>query len=46
MENGYWWANGGDPDCVRPGKSFDFWTYFTPLVEQFKKFYNAEEIHQ
>ena len=21
MENGYWWANGGDPDCVRPGKS-------------------------
>ena len=48
MENGYWWENGGDPDCVRPGKSFDFGPnieeYFTPLVEQFIKFYNAEEI--
>ena len=48
MEDGYWWENGGDPDCVRPGKSFDFGpnidTYFTPLVNQFKKFYNAQEI--
>ena len=48
MENGYWWANGGDPDCVRPGKSFDFGPnieeYFTPLVEQFRKFYNADEL--
>ena len=48
MENGYWWENGGDIDCVRPGKSFDFGpnieTYFIPLVEQFTKFYNAEEV--
>ena len=48
MEDGYWWENAGDPDCLRPGKSFDFGpnieTYFTPLVEQFTKFYNAEEV--
>ena len=40
MEDGYWWENGGDPDCVRPGKSFDFGPnteiYFIPLVEQFR----------
>ena len=48
MENGYWWENGGDIECVRPGKSFDFGpnteVYFTPLVEQFRKFYNADEL--
>ena len=48
MENGYWWENGGDRDCARPGKSFDFGpnteAYFTPLVEQFRKFYNADEL--
>ena len=48
MENGYWWENGGDIECVRPGKSFDFGPnteiYFIPLVEQFRKFYNADEL--
>ena len=48
MENGYWWENGGDIECVRPGKSFDFGpnteVYFTPLVEQFRKFYNADKL--
>ena len=48
MENGYWWENGGDIECVRPGKSFDFGpnteVYFSPLVEQFRKFYNADEL--
>ena len=45
MENGYWWDNGGDPDCARPGKSFDFGpnieTYFTPLTDQLTKFYDV-----
>ena len=48
MENGYWWENGGDIECGRPGKSFDFGPnteiYFIPLVEQFRKFYNADEL--
>jgi len=48
MENGYWWDNGGDPDCARPGKSFDFGpnieTYFTPLTDQLTKFYDVENV--
>ena len=24
MEDGYWWENGFDGECSRPGKSFEF----------------------
>ena len=49
MENGYWWDNGGgEEECARPGKSFDFGPnidmYFNPLCNQLASFYNVEEI--
>ena len=49
LENGYWWDNGGgEEECARPGKSFDFGPnidmYFNPLGDQLRKFYNVEEV--
>ena len=49
MENGYWWDNGGgEEECARPGKSFDFGPnidmYFNPLRNQLSSFYDVEEI--
>ena len=49
LENGYWWDNGGgEEECARPGKSFDFGPnidmYFNPLCNQLASFYNVEEI--
>ena len=48
MENGYWWMNRCINSSIRPGKSFDFGydvgKYFTPLVNQFIKLYNADDI--
>ena len=49
MENGYWWDNGGgDEECARPGKSFDFGPnidmYFNPLGDQLREFYDVEEV--
>ena len=48
LENGYWWMNRCIDSNIRPGKSFDFGfdvkTYFNPLINQFTKFYNADDI--
>ena len=48
MENGYWWMNRCLNSSIRPGKSFDFGFdvkgYFNPLIKQFIKFYNADDI--
>ena len=49
LDNGYWWNNGGgDEECARPGKSFDFGPnldmYFNPLSTQLEEFYDVEEI--
>ena len=48
MENGYWWTNRCINSSIRPGKTFDFGydvaKYFTPLINQFIKLYNAEDI--
>ena len=49
MDNGYWWNNGGgDEECARPGKSFDFGPnldmYFNPLSTQLEEFYDVEEV--
>ena len=48
LENGYWWMNRYNSGRLRPGKSFDFGfdvkTYFNPLINQFTKFYNADNI--
>ena len=49
LENGYWWDNGGgEEECARPGKSFDFGPnldmYFNPLGDQLRKFYDVEEV--
>ena len=48
LDNGYWWENGYDESCSRPGKSFEFGLntdiYFDPLVDPLTEFYDAEEI--
>ena len=48
FDNGYWWTNGYDEDCSRPGKSFEFGMntdlYFEPLVKSLMRFYDAEDI--
>ena len=48
MENGYWWMNRCLNSSIRPGKSFDFGFdvkgYFNPLINQFVKFYHADDI--
>ena len=48
LENGYWWMNRCLNSSIRPGKSFDFGFdvkgYFNPLINQFVKFYNADDI--
>ena len=49
LENGYWWDNGGgEEECARPGKSFDFGPnldmYFNPLGDQLREFYDVEEV--
>ena len=48
FDNGYWWENGFDGDCSRPGKSFEFGLntdfYFDPLVDSLINFYDAEDI--
>ena len=48
FDNGYWWENGFDGDCSRPGKSFEFGLntdmYFDPLVDSLIDFYDAEDI--
>ena len=49
LENGYWWDNGGgEEECARPGKSFDFGPnidmYFNPLSTQLEEFYDVEEV--
>ena len=48
FDNGYWWTNGYDDDCSRPGKSFEFGmnteSYCEPLVNQLIQFYDAEDI--
>ena len=48
LENGYWWMNRCLNSSIRPGKSFDFGFdvkgYFNPLINQFIKFYNADDI--
>ena len=48
LENGYWWMNRCLDSNIRPGKSFDFGfnveTYFNPLIKQFTKFYNVDDI--
>ena len=48
MENGHWWMNRCLNSSIRPGKSFDFGFdvkgYFNPLINQFVKFYHADDI--
>ena len=48
FDNGYWWENGFDGECSRPGKSFEFGlntdNYFDPLVDSLMDFYDAEDI--
>ena len=48
LDNGYWWENGFDGKCSRPGKSFEFGLntdfYFDPLVKPLIEFYEAEDI--
>ena len=48
FDNGYWWENGFDGECSRPGKSFEFGLntdiYFDPLVDSLIDFYDAEDI--
>ena len=48
LENGYWWMNRCLNSSIRPGKSFDFGFdvkgYFNPLINQFVKFYHADDI--
>ena len=48
MENGYWWMNRHINGRIRPGKSFDFGfdvkKYFSRLINQLTKFYNADNI--
>ena len=48
LENGYWWMNRCLNSNIRPGKSIDFGFdvkgYFNPLINQFAKFYNADDI--
>ena len=52
FDNGYWWENGFDGECSRPGKSFEFGlntdNYFDPFsnLECLMKEDQIKELHK